>query len=248
MFCFRLSSQRLPDSHPRRERERERPPRHNSRGATPGRKPGSSRQVPGWLWLVAGLGGGMLITSLVKLSTAPESAVVAVQAPAVASVKPARPVAAEPKAVVVEEELDSTPTDAEAEPATRFDFYTLLPEREVIVPDREPDTPARSTLPATAAATLNPVPPKATTAAAPVESGEYYLLQAGSFRGGAEAERRRALISALGLQARVETVRAGSDTWYRVHAGPFTARDQLAAARDRLSAEGIETLQLRKKR
>lgn len=248
MFRFRVANQRLPDSHPRRERERERPPRRSSRGATPGRKPGS-RQVPGWLWLVAGLGGGMLITSLIKLSTAPEPAAVAAPAPIVAPVKPAKPAAAEPKVVVVEEEADSTPTDAEAEPATRFDFYTLLPEREVIVPDREPDTPARSTLPATAAATSNSAAPKAaTTAAAPVESGEYYLLQAGSFRGGAEAERRRAQIAALGLQARVETVRAGSDTWYRVHAGPFTARDQLAAARDRLSAEGIETLQLRKKR
>ena len=120
----------------------------------------------------------------------------------------------------------------------------------MIVPERETAAPAKPV--ATTSAAPTAAQPAATATAAPAAAtattgSESYLLQAGSFRGSADAERRRAQIAALGLQARVETVRAGSDTWYRVHAGPFTSRDQLATARSRLSAQGIETLQIRQK-
>ena len=79
-------SQRLPDSHPRnrdrdrdgnRERDRGRErnrgrDRRGSRGATPARRGGGRRDIPGWVWLVAGIGGGMLLTSLLmKGVTAP---------------------------------------------------------------------------------------------------------------------------------------------------------------------------------
>ncbi len=247
------SSQRLPGSHPR-NRERERPQRRGGRGATPSQRTGS-RNIPGWLWLVAGLGAGMLITSLIHLGTAPmpETPTDPAQKRAqIALTKPAvkREVAEKAPAPKEEpgREAKAEPEKRDAEtavPATRFDFYTLLPEREVIVPERETAEPVK---PATVAAAA-PTPAATAPAAAPVaQSGaDSYLLQAGSFRGSADAERRRTQIAALGLQARIETVRAGSDTWYRVHAGPFTSRDQLGNARERLSAEGIETLQIRQK-
>lgn len=250
---------RLPDSHPRNRdrdsRERDKEQRRGGRGATPSRRPGSSRQIPGWMWLVAGIGGGMLITSLIKMSSAPDSADVAEPA-AVSTAPKAVPEKVAPKVatVVVKKPAETaveTQTekgdDAEVEQATQFDFYTLLPEREVIVPEREAPAPAKPVAVAPAAQSATAATPATTTTAPAAAGTESYLLQAGSFRGNTDAERRRAQISALGLQARIETVRAGSDTWYRVHAGPFNTRDQLATARSRLSAQGIETLQIRQK-
>ncbi len=256
-------SQNLPDSHPRkrdRDRERDKPARRASRGATPHRK-GGGRQIPGWLWLIAGLGGGMLMASLMLTLVRSDSSA----QPATAGADTTKTVAPLPTPAKIEKDApakEPVATDdpgvaaEEVEPATRFDFYTLLPEREVIVPEREP--PAATPAPtakapaavATAPVAASPAPSAAapSSAAATTSAGsESYLLQAGSFRGSAEAERRRSQIAALGLQVRVEKVRAGADTLYRVNAGPFRSRDQLAGARSQLSAEGIETLQIRQK-
>lgn len=206
-------------------------------GASPSR---GNAAIPGWLWLVAGLGVGILVTSLWKLTDADPAPAAAreeratqrdtartAQRPAA---KPAAPAKTEPKAAEKPAEQSGT----------RFDFYTLLPEREVLVPsERELPTATPATAGTNAAAAT---PATATTAAAPV-----YLLQAGSFRAPAEADRRRAQILLLGLEARVEAVNANGDTWYRVHAGPFQAGDKLAQARALLSGEGIETLLLKQK-
>jgi cell division protein FtsN len=249
MLSQRFRCQRLPDSHPRsRDQSSSR-----GRGATPVRRPSSRRQISGWVWLVAGFGGGMLMTSLIHLIERPAPGEAAPALPAAVKVAPPAPVVPEPRRETKEAMVESVTAAPEAEPATRFDFYTLLPEREVIVPDQREPARQASAPAATPAPATRPVAPSSVETAPVVAAdqmapaGEAYLLQAGSFRGAAEAERRRALIAGFGLSARIETVRAGSDTWYRVHAGPFTSRDQLANARERLSAEGIETLQIRQK-
>lgn len=235
-------AQKLPRSHPR---NRTTEPRPQARGASASRRqpPRKTSVIPGWLYLVAGLGAGMLVTSLVKLSAVPVPEQVQLQAPV--TVAPSRP----------EPEPEPEPAAAAEQPdaaETRFDFYTLLPEREVIVPDQQvsvapaaapkPQAPAAPTPSASSAPTpARPAPPP------PPTSGEVYLLQAGSFRGSAEAERRRAQIEALGLAARIESVAANGDTWYRVQAGPYTSTDNLTSARGRLSGAGIETLLLRRR-
>ncbi len=214
--------QRLPRSHPRSTARKKRS------GASPSKRP-VAKTLPGWLWLVAGLGLGMLITSLVKLSAIPEPGAQPLVLPSPGSPRPeARP---EPR--------------APAEPArteTRFDFYTLLPEREVIVPDqREVPTTAPRPQPKSQAPATTPQPQ------APTASEERYLLQAGSFRRHAEADRRRAQLLLLGLEARIEPVQANGDTWYRVHAGPFMSQARVSQARELLSSEGIDTLLLKQR-
>ncbi len=110
-------------------------------------------------------------------------------------------------------------------PRTKFDFFTLLPEREVIVPDEE-------------------TRPQVTSNAAPVS----YSLQAGSFRRSEDADKRRAQILLLGLDARVDTVvNSDGNTWHRVLVGPITSRSAMAKARNILISENIETLLLKNK-
>lgn len=207
--------------------------KHKRSGASPSR--GERINVPWWLWLVGGVAVGVFVSFLIKLANAPQPADSAAdtqqQVAQKVPVKKPQPVAevARPAGAAGDK---SAPEDTQT--VTKFDFYTLLPEREVIVPsEREAIRP-----------TDKQKPPAEQAAAG---SAERLLLQVGSFRSAQEAERRRAQIAALKLEAKVESVQAMGDTWYRVQAGPFTSREQLSAARTQLSAAGIESLILRQK-
>ena len=108
---------------------------------------------------------------------------------------------------------------------TKFDFFTLLPEREVIVPeDQHPQEQSAAN-----------------------QQQYQFILQAGSFKTNADADRRRAELLLLGLEAKIEAVEANGDTWHRVYVGPFTSRSKLSKARTTLISEGIETLLLKRK-
>lgn len=228
-----------PQYNPRRPHKPAAKKRPSRSGASPVRGEGAvaAVNVPWWLWLVGGIAVGVFVSFLIKLAGAPAPAATAqVAAPLE---KPADKAAAraEPKNTADTNPAATPDTAAGAPPppadaVTKFDFYTLLPEREVIVPaDRE-------TLRAAADKQ------KAQTEA---PEGERFQLQVGSFRSAQEAERRRGQIAALKLDARIEPVQAGGDTWYRVQAGPFASREQLGRARDQLKASGLESIVLKQK-
>ena len=126
------------------------------------------------------------------------------------------------------------------ENTTKFDFFTVLPEREVIVPDETP-APKR----ASKVTTANEKPPRPNEKT--FQTGERYILQAGSFRSNDDADRRRAQILLLGLDAKVESVQANGDLWHRVYVGPFQTHNTLASARAKLIGEAIDTLVIRQK-
>ena len=75
-----------------------------------------------------------------------------------------------------------------------------------------------------------------------------WTSQAGSFRRPEDADRRRAHVLLLGLDARIEGVDANGDRWHRVIVGPFEGRGPLDRARATLISENIDTLVLRQKR
>lgn len=185
--------------------------------ATKGKRRGASahrRQdsTSAWTFLAVGLLAGFFLGMLVPLSRVPPSPSVEVAE----SPSPAATEAAAPKS--------ST---------TRFDFYTLLPEREVIVPVSETSAPS---------------PPQPTNTPARPEQRTRFVLQAGSFRRAEDADRRRAQVLLLGLDARIEGVNANGDRWHRVIVGPFDERGPLDRARATLISENIDTLVLSQKR
>lgn len=230
-----------PQYNPRRQ-NREAPKKNNKRsGASPTRHGPMSIHIPWWLWIVIGTAFGVLVSFLVHLAQTPAAPAVEQTQKVSEKTKTTKPVA---ETKIVERpansanNTDTKTTDAkpdETKTVTKFDFYTLLPEREVIVPND------REAMKATDKSKTNDQ--QSNTQAA----DEQLFLQVGSFRSAQEAERRRAQIKALGLDAKVEEVIANSDTWYRVQAGPFTSREQLSKARDQLKAAGIESLLLRQK-
>lgn len=127
---------------------------------------------------------------------------------------------------------DSEPVAQEPAAAARpsFDFYTLLPERQVELPGvAEPESPA------TPAAAL---PPGQAPAASP-SPGQAGLLQAGAFSSAADAEAMRARLALLGRVARIETVQVDGRTLHRVRLGPFADVAKRQAAQQALAEAGI---------
>ena len=112
-----------------------------------------------------------------------------------------------------------------------FDFYNLLPEMEVVVPDEE----------------ITGAPGK--EGGKRVEQPGTYLLQAGSFRKQAQADQLRAKLALLGLETRVQAVSVNSaQTWHRVRVGPFSNLADLNQARSLLKQNGIDAILIRLKK
>ncbi|HEX7384574.1 MAG TPA: SPOR domain-containing protein [Burkholderiaceae bacterium] len=127
-------------------------------------------------------------------------------------------------------------------PKPKYDFYTLLPEREVVIPDAElaeqARAEARKAAPKPTLATNDAAPTPAPPAAAATD-GSRYLIQAGAFRDNAEAEALKAQIALTGEVARVESAQINGSTVYRVRMGPYASAGALAAAKQALTSHGI---------
>ncbi|MCB1864937.1 MAG: SPOR domain-containing protein [Chromatiales bacterium] len=128
------------------------------------------------------------------------------------------------------------PPVVEAEPAPtgktpRFDFFTVLPEREFVVPDSEPATPA---------------PPTPNAAPAANASGRY-TLQVGSFRRADQADQLKAQVALLGLRATIQRFAHEGDTWHRVRLGPYPDARSAREVRDTLKRNGLNAVVLRER-
>lgn len=120
----------------------------------------------------------------------------------------------------------SKPTPASQEPAAEFDFYEMLPKFEVVIPEKDGTTPRAGT-------------------GATVQKPGAYVLQAGSFRKLADADRVRALIALQGVESKIQKVTVDTDTWHRVRIGPITNLQKLEETRSKLRQSQIEALVIR---
>lgn len=153
----------------------------------------------------------------------------------------------EPERDGVGQETRVPAAEPEPEPAQqrpRFEFYTLLPEEEVAVPEARRQDEARG-----AGERAREVPgeaPEASRRPTEVEPGYRYLLQAGSFQRESDAERMRANLALLGVEARIQRVELdGGQVRHRVQVGPFDDGERLDRIRARLEDNGYETLRMR---
>lgn len=105
----------------------------------------------------------------------------------------------------------------------QFDFYTILPEKEVIVPDYEINTRAREERVG-----------QAKTAS--------YILQAGSFREFKDADNLRAKLALMGIESKVERAKVGNVVWNRVKLGPYAQMTSVSTIRGRLRESGIDVI------
>lgn len=130
----------------------------------------------------------------------------------------------------------------EAEPVAppRFDFYTLLPEMEIVVPEDELEAETRPA--------ASPPAPAATETTTAQPTGPGYLLQVGSFRNAADADRVKAKLTIQGYATNVSHVKTGDgNKWSRVRVGPIHSAEALKAQRKQLESQGYKSLVIRVK-
>lgn len=161
-----------------------------------------------------------------------------------------RPGSGVPPAPVAEEQPAAPEAGAEAKP--RFDFYTLLKESEVFVPEGEaPEIAPAPAAPPSAEMQAEPTDAEAKAKAEPAaaEPEFQFILQAGSFRSRADADSLRARLLLLNLSASVESAGARpGEVWHRVMVGPFDSQQSLARARAALQENGIDNILVKRKR
>ncbi len=155
-------------------------------------------QVPAWLWLTTGTLLGALVMFLMQLT----------------KLDPEESRAIQRQTIMASNEFKET----------RFEFYKLLKESEVKVPERKE--------------AFKPKP----------KENVHYLLQVASFKSISDAEEARAELVLLNFNARIEKadVRKG-ETWHRVLVGPFETRSTLQKARSTLLSNRYEALTLTRK-
>ncbi|MDD1013963.1 MULTISPECIES: SPOR domain-containing protein [Pseudomonas] len=209
-------------------------------------QPPAKQPIPGWLWLAIGLSVGAFVVFLMKLE------------PGNDEVKRTKPEQQKAEKVA---EANKTAPSPQQPVKPKYDFYTLLPESEVIVPpeavpEKTPPVPAQPPVtPAEAAkidtaraqaALLGQTPPPAPPVIKPAATTQFFL-QAGSFRKQADADKVRAQIILLGQAVKVESGTVKEETWYRVLVGPFSNREQLTVAQKQLAGSGFSNLLLQQR-
>lgn len=121
-------------------------------------------------------------------------------------------------------EIPAKQDEAPKEP--RFDFYTILPALEVIVPEHEIKTRIREEHIGT------------------LKHNGKYIMQAGSFREFSEAKRLKDRLISMGVESRIEKAQVGEVIWNRIKIGPYSGMNTVMAIKTRLRNSGIDTLVL----
>jgi len=122
---------------------------------------------------------------------------------------------------VVKGEPDKTPSQTAkgSEPKTRLDFYTILPGKEEVVPDKD----------------VSRTPPSSGT------SRVVYYLQAGAFQNASDADNLKARLALAGLEAQIQTATLpDKSVWHRVRMGPYSNAQDLDKVRAALKENKID--------
>jgi cell division protein FtsN len=156
----------------------------------------------------------------------------------------------------------------------QYDFYSVLSEKEVRIPDAEISAQARAeqqqkqlaaqqqaqqqaaaqqqaSAPQTPVQTNAPAAVSQDVTAAPVSAvpapstGSGYLLQVGAFPSAADAETLKAKMALQGFVANVQSVSINGQAYHRVRLGPFHSATELESTKQRLAAAGINAIALK---
>lgn len=170
----------------------------------------SSTPLPAWVWLLTGFAAGIALSAiLIFRDWSKDSANADTPKPA-----PAASVAEMSRG---EEERPEEPVKP------KYDFYTALAEREVVIPDNEIRAQAEA------------------RRAAPPEANVRYFLQLGSFPDAGGADALKAQLALSGVQVAISEVTVNGKTWHRVRRGPFKVLDEADSAKRELMQGNVSS-------
>lgn len=103
----------------------------------------------------------------------------------------------------------------------QFDFYTILPKKEMIVPDHEIKTRTR----------------EERVGKNKIAS---YVIQAGSSQNPKDADQLRAKLALMGIESKIQKAKVESVIWYRVKIGPYSQMGSVNSIMSRLQKNGMK--------
>ena len=103
----------------------------------------------------------------------------------------------------------------------QFDFYTILPKKETVVPDHEVKTRTREER-------------------VGKNKKASYVIQAGSSRDPKDADTLRAKLALMGIESKIQKAKVESVIWYRVKIGPYTQMGSVNTIMSRLQKNGMK--------
>lgn len=180
--------------------------------------PSDKKPLSGFVWLLGGLAIGLFVALLVYLDKQPDNSVSFSEAVQIELDKMK-------KKAAIAKEADASSNKT----APRFNFYTILPEMEVFIPESELQSSGSGD--STSEYTIE-------------ETGKSYILQAGSFINVDDADRLKASLALLGLEAYLQIVSVNNQRWHRVRTGPYNNTKDLYHSLSLLKQNGIKALPL----
>jgi cell division protein FtsN len=178
---------------------------------------GKAQGFSGWMGVLCGLALGLAVAGIVYIKDhRPDTQVLKA-----AKAEKKKPHGGEPA------DADADAADSGTEdPAKSYAFYDMLPKFEVVVPEKEKDVrPDIKAVPETRPGT--------------------YVLQAGSYKNFADADRVRAQLALQGVESKVQKVSVDNDTWHRIRIGPISKLDELNRLRQILRKADVDVLVIR---
>lgn len=167
--------------------------------------------MPSWVWGAFGLTVGLSVAAAIYVKDRETQA--------------GRPVAA--RAEPASEMVAVTPAnDIPPVPESRFKFYDMLPNFEVVIP--EEDTVVRNDSQPT-----------------PINTPGIFVLQAGSFSRHVDADRMKARLAMLGITSRIQKVSVDDKDYHRVRIGPVDSLDQVNSLRGQLRDASVDIMVIR---
>lgn len=125
-----------------------------------------------------------------------------------------------PATTVADTEKKAEPEKPAQPEEPRYDFYTILPQAETVVPDYEIQTRVREELVGKTKATK-------------------YVMQAGSFREATDAEKHKSKLALLGIESWIEKAKVGNVIWHRIKIGPYDNPSSVSTIKELLQKNGI---------
>ena len=204
----------------------------------------TSSHWPAWVWLCLGVLLGLGLSALVLVKDwAPMLRKRNVPQP-----NPEATAPKEPDQAVADEAARKPPP-----PKKTFEFYTVLPEMEVVIPDAELSAKARAEQQrqqqAMAQAQANGTPPPApntpNASTPPADAAGHYVLLAGSYADPKSADEAKAKLALLGIVAKVQSITINGKTWNRVIVGPYSNASETEAAKATLGDNGVKAIPMK---
>jgi cell division protein FtsN len=103
----------------------------------------------------------------------------------------------------------------------QFDFYTILPKKEVVLPEHEIKTRTREEQ-------------------VGKNKNANYVIQAGSSRDFKDADQIKAKLALMGIESKIQKAKVESSIWYRVKIGPYSQMGSVNKIMSRLQQVGMK--------